>query len=289
MGASLVLFGFAGRMFGPALRYRRTSAEGDVLKAEELVARVAWSRFCSSLGAAIAIGGILLLVVTGVAMLLRISDRAATVSVVLAVLAVIVLMALWSWAFVGRFGLYGIVAERQRPGTGPTVSYPADVQDIDHPIPAPASPVVEAREAGGRTTTHPAAEQHSTVQQPAVGPQPAATGRQRPQAAPKAPVPDQEKRRFSRQRKPEQEEARKPGAAPPAQTPVQASPEPVSGPDASRSEVINPSDAAALERILNAPEPDPVAPEKVDTAEPSAADATDIVGPADPRERNGNA
>jgi hypothetical protein len=290
MGASLVLLGFGGRMFGPALRYRHSSAEGDVLKAEELVARVAWSRFCSSLGAAIAIGGMLLLAVTGVAMLLRLSDRAATVSVVLAVVAVIVLMALWSWAFVGRFGLYGIVAERQRPVARSTVSYPVEDQYIDHPVPAAANPVVETEDEANRSTGQRPAEQPSTAQQPSLGPQPATNGRQRPHVAPAAPAPDQaqDQRRSSRQRNPEPEAARKPGAALSVEDPAEATPEPVSRPDASRSEVINPSDAAALERILNAPEPETVTSGDTNATDSSMSETADVAGPVDPRERDSN-
>jgi hypothetical protein len=239
MGASLVLAGIIGRTLGPSVRYRTSRANGEVLKAEELVARVAWARFCSSLGAALAIGGFFLLIVTAIAMALRLDDTLATVIVGLALFAVIVLMALWTWAFVNRFGLYGIVAERPRKVKQPSEPRPEKAARETHrprfgrekkqkePEPIPDSPIpsIELSTANGGAT------------QPAAG---------------------QAKRTFKPWSTPaEAEPVHTESVTPPAKAPRI---------DPSRSEVINPSDAAALERILS--EPDPVAAEPA-TAEPT--------------------
>jgi hypothetical protein len=236
-----------------------------VLKAEELVARVAWARFCSSLGAALAIGGFFLLIVTGIAMALRLSDTAATIGVGLALLAIIVLMALWTWAFVNRFGLYGIVAERPRkakqvrepkPEKSPRESRPSRfsrVRKQKEPEPIPDSPIPSI----DPTTAS------STASQPAAS---QARRTSKPWSTPAEPEP----------------------------APTQTEIPPTKAPrvDPSRSEVINPSDAAALERILSEPNPvpaEPAATEPPAETEPELSQDDEEVVPAGADEPEANA
>lgn len=224
MGASLVLLGLAGRAVGPSLRYRRSSETGDVLKAEELVARIAWARFCSSLGAALAIGGVFLLIVTGVTMAIRIDDTAAAVAVGLALLAIVVLMVVWTWAFVDRFGLYGIVAGEAR------VREPRQQK--------PDRPKKQTPAKAKTPSTPPKVDTAHSANQP---------------VAPANPEPEQPKLSPAKRALQPWSSLAEAEPKPPMATPTTR---PISTVDASRSEVINPSDAAALDRILSEPELD---------------------------------
>jgi hypothetical protein len=242
MGASLVLLGLAGRAVGPSLRYRRSSETGDVLKAEELVARVAWTRFCSSLGAAVAIGGLFLLVVTAITMAIRIGDTAATVSVGIALLAVIVLMVVWTWAFVDRFGLYGIVADRPRTVSTPKPPKADTRKEKNNKNKRTLEPIVKPVTSPPATAGTPAKSTAQPASEPEKPRQSAAKRALQPWSTPAEPDPPQQ--------------------------PV-ANPEPNTTPVAARSEVINPSDAAALDRILSEPDVGPAEPdEEIASTEP---------------------
>jgi hypothetical protein len=263
MGASLVLAGIVGRTAGPSLRYRTSRTAGEVLKAEELVARVAWLRFCGSLGAALAIGGFFLLIVTGIAMALRLSDTVATISVGLALFAVIVLMGFWTWAFVNRFGLYGIVADRPRQAKLTSESQSEEL----------------ARQA---RVPKPDREKKQKEPEPVVDSPIPTIG---PEAPAVTTSGQQSKRTF------------KPWSTP--AEPENAKSEPTVSPttspriDPSRSEVVNPSDAAALERILSEPDPVPTegapavspAGEEAETADAEIdANASELVDDSSPEE-----
>ena len=74
-GAALVLIGWLGRDLGPRLRDRAPDDDEAVLGVEEMVARVSWARFCGSVGAALALCGAVLLLVTIASLVLRVSDE----------------------------------------------------------------------------------------------------------------------------------------------------------------------------------------------------------------------
>ena len=243
MGASLVLLGLAGRAVGPSLRYRRSSETGDVLKAEELVARIAWSRFCGSLGAAIAIGGLFLLIVTGITMAIRIDDTAAAVAVGLALLAIVVLMAVWTWAFVDRFGLYGVVASE------PRIREPRP-QKTEKP--KKQTPVKTAAQV---TTLK--SEKPLTPKQPVVA----------ASSEPEQPKLSAAKRAFQPWSTPAEPDPQPEVIAPPTR--------PVTTADPSRSEVINPSDAAALDRILSEPDPESPVESILESAEEAIGESSE--------------
>jgi hypothetical protein len=118
-GAALVLIGWLGRDLGPRLRDRAPSDQDEVLSVEELVARVSWARFCGSGGAALALCGAVLLLVTVAALVLRVSDETGTTTMLTTFGLVLVAMAVWSWAYVRRFGVYGVVRQRRRAAPEP--------------------------------------------------------------------------------------------------------------------------------------------------------------------------
>lgn len=269
MGASLVLLGLAGRAIGPMLRYRQSRTKGEVLSAVELLAQVAWARFCNALGAAIAMGGLLLLIVTGINMALRVDDGAAALIVGLTLLLIVVLMAIWTWAFIGRFGLHGIVSRQTETSDARTKqSYDVDEwldSDAELDMSFLTTPSPQPDTASAATTNQPQSARPQTDRKTETSTRSAA-------------VP---KRSFALRlnRKPSASTGSAPVSAPAEQSPVSTRSEPV--PDApatepgtpeasfassdhtsvaepmvatSRSEVVNPSDAAALERILGEPD-----------------------------------
>jgi hypothetical protein len=280
MGASLVLFGFGSRTVGPSLRYRQSASSGEVLRADQLVAKIAWGRFCGSLGVTIAIGGVFLLAVTGIAMLLRLSDQTATICVVLAVLLVVVLMVVWAWAFVNRFGLYGIVTERElrtrrqvlaNDDAEPAATVPVTQSPASDPSGPP--PVVTA------TRRLPSQPPQSQAANPTVSPQVpddvrpvrgSATqrvpesGSTDPSPSPQLVTPASGNQPPVKDEHPERETAA-PGTSPAPLEPAPASPpqETETGSPAepvleNKTEEALPDssadDAAALERILNTPD-----------------------------------
>ncbi|MDQ4099162.1 MAG: hypothetical protein M3121_01520, partial [Chloroflexota bacterium] len=112
-GAALVLIGWLGRDLGPRLRDRAPSDDEAVLGVEEMVARVSWARFCGSVGAALALSGAVLLLVTIATLVLRVSDETGSIVMLATYASILVAMTAWSWAYVRRFGVYGVVRRRQ--------------------------------------------------------------------------------------------------------------------------------------------------------------------------------
>ncbi len=113
-GAALLLIGWLGRDLGPRLRYRTPQSDDEVLAVEELVARVSWSRFCASGGAALALCGLFMLLVTLATLLLRVDDATGRTTMLVSFGFVVVAMAVWSWAYVRRFGVYGVLPPRRQ-------------------------------------------------------------------------------------------------------------------------------------------------------------------------------
>lgn len=154
-GAALVLIGWLGRDLGPRLRDRAPSDPDAVLSVEELVARVSWARFCGSGGAALALCGAVLLLVTVATLLLRVSDETGTTTMLATFGVVLVAMTVWSWAYVRRFGVYGVV--RRRPRVEPEPEAP-------RPIRQPAVEIVPSGIAAAAASAAITPESHATAE-----------------------------------------------------------------------------------------------------------------------------
>jgi hypothetical protein len=116
-GATLALGGWLFRDLGPRIR-DRAPAEGDVLSASEMVSRMAWARFCSSCGAALAMAGIILMLATIATAVWNPSDEDGLRVVLVTYAVVIVLMLIWAGLFLRLFGAMGIIRPREaKPAT----------------------------------------------------------------------------------------------------------------------------------------------------------------------------
>lgn len=144
-GATLLVLGLLIRDLGPRLRFRNPSDPDGVFHAEELVARVSWSRFCSALGAVWAIAGLAFVVITAVCMMLMVSDGTVGQVMIASLLVLLVTMALWTWAYFNRFGSYGILPERDE------VAEPAVVTVR----PEPRRPAIVKENSGERVVAAP--------------------------------------------------------------------------------------------------------------------------------------
>lgn len=111
-GATLALGGWLFRDLGPRIR-DRAPAEGDVLSAREMVSRMAWARFCSACGAALALAGIIIMAATIGTAIWNPPDDEGFRIVLIAYATVIVLMLAWTALFLRRFGAAGIIRPRE--------------------------------------------------------------------------------------------------------------------------------------------------------------------------------
>lgn len=111
-GATLALGGWLFRDLGPRIR-DRAPAEGDVLSARELVSRMAWARFCSACGAALALAGIIIMLATIGAAIWNPPDDEGFLVVLIAYAVVTLLMLVWAGLFLRRFGAAGIIRPRE--------------------------------------------------------------------------------------------------------------------------------------------------------------------------------
>ena len=123
-GATLLVLGLLVRDLGPHVRFRRPTHPDGVFHAEELVARVSWSRFCGALGTVLAIAGVIFILITATCMVLMASDNTAGAVMLGSLTLLCVLMALWTWAFFDRFGSYGILPEREDAPAPPDTASP---------------------------------------------------------------------------------------------------------------------------------------------------------------------
>jgi hypothetical protein len=149
-GATILVLGLLIRDFGPRLRYRTPADGEEVLHAEALVARVAWTRYSVALGSVLALAGVVVLIVTLTCILLVLSDSTGGWVMIATLAVLLLLIAFWTWAYVDRFGSYGILPERpvepEAPVVVPTavaVANPGIVGTI-----APPSDRLVADEAG---------------------------------------------------------------------------------------------------------------------------------------------
>ncbi|HWV35920.1 MAG TPA: hypothetical protein VNZ55_09805, partial [Thermomicrobiales bacterium] len=110
-GASLVLLGWGLHQYGPGLRFRRDDADKEVLRAEEMILRQDWTRFCTALGALLLVAGAIVLLATVVTLLVRPSDRVG--SIIAGTLFVLVLagVAVWIGLFVNQHQGLGFRSE----------------------------------------------------------------------------------------------------------------------------------------------------------------------------------
>lgn len=136
-GATLLVLGLVIRDFGPLVRHRASTDPDRVFHAEELVARVSWGRFCGALGAVLALGGTLILIATVICMYLMVADSTGGWVMAVSFLALMIVVAFWTWAFFDRFGSYGILPERDDIAEDPvsetdgkTAARPADAETI---------------------------------------------------------------------------------------------------------------------------------------------------------------
>lgn len=187
-GATLLVLGLLFRDLGPRVRFRRPSHADGVFHAEELVARVSWSRFCGALGTVLAIAGVLFVILTAICMVLMVSDGTAG-GIMLGSLALLcVLMALWTWAYFDRFGSYGILPERDTEPAQPAIGSPAGASANDTPAVDESGPAVHARGADGPST--------KTISDDSVMPT-VIDGRQSHDAQPHQPIQTPEERMAS--------------------------------------------------------------------------------------------
>jgi hypothetical protein len=270
MGATLVLVGLAGRTFGPSLRYRTPSGSADVLRAEQLVARFAWARFCSSLGATLALGGVLLLVVTGLLVVIHVDDGVGTATVLVTLAVIILAMAFWSWAFVQRFGLIGITAPRMQREPSPLETTDT-FDDTEGVTDVPMASTVAAITPVPATTQSPPTNPQRATEQPGP-PSSATTTTEAPRRTTQPP--------SLTRRDPAIVTVSVTERPSPTTTPL---PPMVTHADPSRSEIVNPSDAAALDRILaergDPPTPSPLLEDIEATDTERVADTEDSAVP----------
>jgi hypothetical protein len=142
-GATILVLGLLLRDFGARLRFRKPRDGGDVLSAEELVAKVSWSRFCTALGSVLALAGATFLLITAVSMVLVVSDDTGLWVMGASFGLLLLLMLYWTWAYFHRFGSYGILPERvEKPEPTPApIRQPAPARArVYAGPPAPAAP-----------------------------------------------------------------------------------------------------------------------------------------------------
>lgn len=118
-GATLALFGWLFRDWGPKLR-DRSPLPDEVLSARELVSRMAWKRFCQSCGMTMTIGGLLVVFAT-VGVAIRNPEDSLGFDIVLGAYAVVlVLLMIWAGIFLRQFGSMGIIRPRVKSSLSTT-------------------------------------------------------------------------------------------------------------------------------------------------------------------------
>ncbi len=136
-GASVLVLGLVVRELGPRIRFRTSAEGGELLHAEELVAKLSWSRFCIALGSMLAIAGTLYLAATLGCILFTLSDSTGGWVMLGTLAAILLLMMFWTWAYFDRFGSYGILPEREvepEPITAPARDQAPQATETANPI-----------------------------------------------------------------------------------------------------------------------------------------------------------
>lgn len=109
-----MLLGWAIRTFGPGLRHQPTGNDTPQ-SADVLLARFAWRRFISALGAVIATSGVILVLITFFVILIDPGDSAGSIVGWTCFGLILLAVAVWSWFFVGRYGTFGVLPPRRSP------------------------------------------------------------------------------------------------------------------------------------------------------------------------------
>lgn len=115
-GATLLLLGWALRTFAPNLRYQ-DSNDGSIMRADTILARISWRRFVAALGAVIATAGAVLIFVTMVLILINPGDDTGASIAWICFALILIVVAIWTWLYVGRYGSHGILLERREEPT----------------------------------------------------------------------------------------------------------------------------------------------------------------------------
>jgi hypothetical protein len=149
-GATILVLGLLLRDFAPRLRFRKSRDGSDVLSAEELVAKVSWTRFCTALGSVLALAGAVFLITTLVSMVLVVSDDTGLWVMSIAFGLLLIVVAYWTWAYFHRFGSYGILPERVEPK--PALSRPQRRPARDRAVAYAGPPAPPADAAEGEYT-----------------------------------------------------------------------------------------------------------------------------------------
>ena len=122
-GATLMLVGWALRTFGPQLKYSNPPQQEDP---DFLVQQRFWVRFVQGLGGVIAIAGTTMVLMTFVVVLMNPTDDTG-MTIAMAIWGfVLVIVLVWCWLYLSRFGLAGIWSRANgygfRDGGAPSVT-----------------------------------------------------------------------------------------------------------------------------------------------------------------------
>lgn len=109
-GATLMLLGWALRTFGPGLRYQDDEDDSPA-NAEMIMRRFSWRRFMSALGAVIATSGVALVLITFITVLFGAGNMTGTWIILTCYALILIAVAVWTWFYVERYGVYGILPE----------------------------------------------------------------------------------------------------------------------------------------------------------------------------------
>lgn len=145
-GATLVLAGWLFRDWGPRLR-DRTPGDDDLLSARDLVARMAWARFCATSGMAIVLCGLLVLLVTTIAAVMTVDDESGALAVLITYALAVMLMLVWAALFVRQFGVAGIVRPKE-PAAPVTASVAEGATPVATAVPAQSFAAAVASRGG---------------------------------------------------------------------------------------------------------------------------------------------
>ncbi len=135
-GATLMLIGYAVRTWGPGWRFRE-GEEGAYDRREYATARASWTRFTAGLGAVIATGGAVLVLVTFLLMLLDPGNSIGNIVALVVTGLMLIGVAVWSWLYFEKFGSWGVVSLPNALSSYQPLRYESSVSRADRPEEAP--------------------------------------------------------------------------------------------------------------------------------------------------------
>lgn len=110
------------------------------MSGERLLAKLSWSRFMTGLGSVIATAGAALILITFITMIINPGDDTGGLVASIAFVLILIAAAVWSWLYVGRYGVHGILPERRDESSIFRSRKEKDVP-VEAPEPAPAPQV----------------------------------------------------------------------------------------------------------------------------------------------------